>query len=376
MSDSNSKEVFNLASYASSSVQANDLLFITDYENRETKKINALDLAVYTLNQGTYFTGSYSGSLTGSLFGTASWALNALTSAYSLYNSGTLISASNIGPSGVGIVYDINGSELRLKKLNAGTNVALTDNISSGIVTIDVANASTQPGGPESSVQFNNPLGTFNGSENFTWDDINKKMYVSKSILCTSFTASHTNTVGFLGTASYAVSASSALSSSYSYSGSYALSSSNAVTASYVNSAPGLICSMHSASYITKDTGTGTTYFDTGLSITITPRSATSKFFINASIVLSNGDSPGNAVASLYKDSTALIEPFTSINSTIWDAVPSSITYIDHAGNTSPRTYVIKVKGNDSSAVWYTNRSQGDAATYYAYSYMTILEII
>jgi len=164
--------------------------------------------------------------------------------------------------------------------------------------------------------------------------------------------------VSFNGTSSYAVSSSYALNSS---------------TSSYLSK--GSILSVYSVQYSNKQFGTGTTWFDTGLSITITPKTSTSKFLINASIVLGNGNSSGNTVVGLYKDSTSLIDPFASVNLTTFDASPQSTTYIDTATDLSSRTYVVKVKGSDSGTIWYTNRSEYSDTLFYGISSMTILEL-
>ena len=154
---------------------------------------------------------------------------------------------------------------------------------------------------------------------------------------------------------------------------SYAVSSSYALTSSYLSR--GSILSVYSVQYSNKQFGVGTSWFDTGLSITITPKSPTSKFLINASIVLGNGNSSGNTVAGLYKDSTSLIDQFASVNLTTFDASPQSATYIDTATDLSSRTYVVKVKGTDAGTTWYTNRSEYSAVLFYGTSSMTILEL-
>jgi hypothetical protein len=165
--------------------------------------------------------------------------------------------------------------------------------------------------------------------------------------------------------------------------GSHAVSASYAKTASYFAgaSAAGLIKSANSVQYSTQDTGTGTSWFDTGLTITITPNSSTTKFLINASIVLANGTAPGNAIAGLWKLQggvyTALINQFTSVDGSTFDAQPSSTTYLDTAGSTTSRTYLVRVKADAVSSTWYTNRSNYSSATEFsATSAMTILEFL
>jgi len=56
--------------------QDNDLLFITDIANQETKNTTIADVLDYVQLYGDFYTGSYSGSYIGNLNGTASVALN------------------------------------------------------------------------------------------------------------------------------------------------------------------------------------------------------------------------------------------------------------------------------------------------------------
>jgi hypothetical protein len=131
----------------------------------------------------------------------------------------------------------------------------------------------------------------------------------------------------------------------------------------------------YSVLYYTPETGTGTSWYDTGLAITLTPKSANSRFLINVSLIAANGDAWGNSVGGLFKDSTPLINQFTSINSTRYDAFPSSTTYLDYDGSLTTRTYQIKIKGSEAGSRWYTNYSMDLGNLYNATSSMTILEI-
>jgi len=165
--------------------------------------------------------------------------------------------------------------------------------------------------------------------------------------------------------------------------GSHAVSSSYAKTASYIagGSAAGLIKSANSVQSSTQAVGAGVTWTDTALAITITPNSSTSKILINASIVLANGNAPGNAIAGLWVleggTYTPLIEQFTSVDGSTFDAQPSSTTYLHTAGSTTSRTYLVRVKGDTASSGWYINRSHYSIASgYSATSSMTLLEFL
>jgi len=374
---SNSKKITDLAAYTDSQVQSNDLLFITDIAAQETKKITSLDLADYVISAKTAsifngnYTGSFVGFFTGSLHGTSSWAVNALTAAYAENSSGESNTASNIGTSGVGFFKQKSGVDLQFKNIVGGTNCSLSENLTENTITVNLTSTTTSPGGAQGSIQFNAPGSEFGGNSNLSWDTTNNdKLTVIGSISSTSFTSSVSNAVGYLGTASYSTRSDNA---NNSISSSFSSKSQTSETASYF-AGTGAVLSANSIQYYTKQSGTGTSWIDTGLSITITPKSINSKFLINSSIVLANGNAVGNAVAGLFKDSTPLLEQFASVNLTVFDASPQTTTYLDAAGSLSSRTYVVKVKGSEATATWYTNQSSGYPTLYWATSSMTILE--
>jgi hypothetical protein len=366
-----SKKVTDLNLYTVSELSAsngNALLIITDLENQETKQISA-----YLLSQ--YFalaTNARTGSFTGSFLGTASYAVNAgtaLTASYvsSVDNTTTI---QNIGLSGFGLFKETSGSVHKFKNITAGSNVSLVNNLTDNTIEISSISTETTPGGSEYTIQFNHPLGVFNGDNSLKFYPdpygINNIM-----ILSGIYSSSYNNAIGFVGTASYA---NNSLSSSYALSSSNSQTSSYAVTASYVPSQGGVLSS-YSVLYYTPETGTGTSWYDTGLAITLTPKSANSRFLINVSLIAANGDAWGNSVGGLFKDSTPLINQFTSINSTRYDAFPSSTTYLDYDGSLTTRTYQIKIKGSEAGSRWYTNYSMDLGNLYNATSSMTILEI-
>jgi hypothetical protein len=113
--------------------------------------------------------------------------------------------------------------------------VRFLDQVPVGFYDVDNNGGST-PGGPFSSIQYND-AGTLNGDSNLLWDSNTNTVILNGSLRSTSLTGS------LLGTSSFATSASQALTASYvitaqtaSYvlSASYALNSSQAQTASYI----------------------------------------------------------------------------------------------------------------------------------------------
>lgn len=87
------KKITDLTLYTAAQVQPNDLLFITDMGLYETKRITADDIATYV---GSNFS---SGSFTGNLSGTASYALTSNSSSYALSSSYSKNSSDSLSAS-------------------------------------------------------------------------------------------------------------------------------------------------------------------------------------------------------------------------------------------------------------------------------------
>lgn len=114
---------------------------------------------------------------------------------------------------------------------------------------------------------------------------------------------------------------------------------------------------------------TNTSWQNSGLSITVTPASASSEFYITANIVANNGTADGDCAVGLFRDSTALVAPFAQIDNAggNHDADTWGISYVDSPGDTSSHTYAVATEGN-----CYLNQSVD--TLYTANSTMTILE--
>ena len=346
---SNSKIITELTAYTDSQVQSNDLLFITDIAAQETKKITSIDLADYVISakSASIFNGNYTGSFSGSLTGTSSWAINALTAAYAASGgggSGEVNTASNIGSTGVGLFKQKSGVDLQFKNISAGSNVSLTDDTVNNTIQISLTSTLTPPGGSTGNVQFNSAAGTFSGNSNLSWDTTNNnKLTVGGNVSSTTFSSSVTNAVGYFGTASFSVSSSNSVSSSFATTSSYAATSSYAVTASYV-STPNGILSVYSE-VVTTATTTAVVYptFYSGsgaISKTVTPKAATSKFLITVSAPILVGNGTGWGWASLFKDNTILVDRFVWSDNSI--TYGGTTTYVDTATDLSTRTYSVK----------------------------------
>jgi hypothetical protein len=125
----------------------------------------------------------------------------------------------------------------------------------------------------------------------------------------------------------------------------------------------------------------------TGLSVSITPSSATSKVLVLCSI---NGAATNNGVANiqLIRGATAISignadgtrpRASTSIDSNGGEPImAASITFLDSPATTSATTYKLAVNTGDNTGTAYVNRTQGDADNIYSGRYastITVMEI-
>jgi hypothetical protein len=133
---------------------------------------------------------------------------------------------------------------------------------------------------------------------------------------------------------------------------------------------------------------TNNTWSDiTGLSVSITPSSATSKVLVLSSI---NGAATNNGVANiqLIRGATAIAvgaaagsrpQSSSSIDSNGGEPIMSaSITFLDSPATTSATTYKLAVNTGDNTGTAYVNRTQGDADNVYNGRYastITVMEI-
>lgn len=139
-------------------------------------------------------------------------------------------------------------------------------------------------------------------------------------------------------------------------------------------------------------TSTSTSFTDiTGLSVAITPSSASSKVLVFYSIVGASSATTGDSIASirLMRDSTAIgiadsagsrQRATGSISTRETNATTINFTsagqFLDSPATTSALTY--KVQGITGAGTFYINRTQGDAdatSSYRTISTITVMEI-
>lgn len=146
------------------------------------------------------------------------------------------------------------------------------------------------PGGPNQSIQYNNS-GDFDGDSNFTFNGTNIVTLTGSMLVSGAISASFgPNTVGFFGTASWAVSASQAISASRAVTASFAISSSRAVTASFALTASFATTSSYASS--------SPNFANTNLEFTDNRKHSTNNYsyFIYSDIVGGNPDNPFDGI--------------------------------------------------------------------------------
>jgi len=130
---------------------------------------------------------------------------------------------------------------------------------------------------------------------------------------------------------------------------------------------------------------TSTFYSDiSGLSVTLTPSSSSSKFLLSGAAGLSVSTTSGGpyALVQLARDGTP-IGSSSSATPNSGMANPQSGTrefytvswaYVDSPNTTSPVTYTVQFRRAVASCTVYVGRN-GFSGTYYAPSYLTVMEV-
>jgi hypothetical protein len=122
------------------------------------------------------------------------------------------------------------------------------------------------------------------------------------------------------------------------------------------------------------------TYTDvTGLSVSITPKSTSSKILISFHITNANSGANHNSY-NLLRDSTNLAQPAAdTYSSTVGSSVDAntdlkmvSLSHLDSPSTTSSVTY--KIQARTSGATLYVNR-RGDTGIFSSSSSITVMEI-
>jgi hypothetical protein len=130
----------------------------------------------------------------------------------------------------------------------------------------------------------------------------------------------------------------------------------------------------------------------TGLSVSITPSSSSSKVLVLCSVALAynnNGTADRYAMMSLFRGSTNILTPTSPSNRSPVFAAPGEygsssslisycFQYLDSPASTSSLSYNIKVFSSSGSGVVFINRSEDDSDTLFkgrSVSTLTAMEI-
>jgi hypothetical protein len=148
--------------------------------------------------------------------------------------------------------------------------------------------------------------------------------------------------------------------------------SGNVLTAAQLNDLRGAfrVLQVVSTSKVDTFTSSSTSYADiTGLSVSITPSSATSKIFVIAQITGSMDTGVASVAFQMVRDSTAINVGTTAgsrtsasvsfSNSVATEAVSASPSFLDSPATTSAVTYKIQGK-NLAAGTFYINRTKSD----------------
>lgn len=149
----------------------------------------------------------------------------------------------------------------------------------------------------------------------------------------------------------------------------------NGTSSSWGTVSSGAVVQVKSAVYSTSSTTSSTSYVDTGLSISITPTSASNKIlvFVSQNIYAVHSGNSAAANLQIVRDSTA-INTIGSVHywanntgtNTIEFEVRDNLVYLDSPATTSAVTYKTQHKANQAGD---TSRANGTAST------ITVMEV-
>jgi len=327
------KRVSELAPITMAELQPVDLLLLADVSSNESKKLTIQDVSGYILTDGSQVS-----KLTGSLFGTASWAVNSKSASYLIYTPGVFNgTASYALSSSISITSSFalyaNSSSAALNAVSASWALSSSYALSASYVfSSSYANTSTLSEFAKSASYLIYTPGVFNGTASYA---------LSSSV---------------------ARSSSYALSSSYARSSSYAFSSSYAITASYVSNAAsadnGVFQKNGILSYVTQScTGfTEDSPDNVPNLIAILSTSHDNPYYlINISIAIAKGG--GCLWRSSSLGDIALINTIGFISGGIGEVDTLSATYIDHVAVSKGSTITYRGRVYENTGSYYIHQS-------------------
>jgi hypothetical protein len=123
----------------------------------------------------------------------------------------------------------------------------------------------------------------------------------------------------------------------------------------------------------------------TGLSATITPRSASSKILVSSNLILTQQVATNNGFGRFARNGTAIgvadavgsrTQAAFNINSSNGDQpYLAAISFLDSPASTSALTYSVQIKNNGSASLW-VNRSQNDTDASFQGRYVSTITLM
>ncbi len=145
------------------------------------------------------------------------------------------------------------------------------------------------------------------------------------------------------------------------------------------NAPSGSVIQVVSSTTSTRITTTSTAYVDTGLSVTITPTSASSKILVIATFSIGNGNPNYASFANLVRNSTQIAQRTAyqgGTSNTIYSALTGGMTILDEPATTSSTTYKIQYRADAGQASFSGPVDQGyGSGTATNQSSITVMEI-
>jgi len=145
----------------------------------------------------------------------------------------------------------------------------------------------------------------------------------------------------------------------------------NVLTAAYVNDLRGafrILQVIESVNDTTLRSTTSTTFFDSGLTLTITPQASTNKilcvYFVNG---YAGGGTTGVGIRLLRGASTAVVSDLDNgYGSASGNAFNTMFYYIDAPATTSATTYKIQYNRNQGASTAYMNAAATPVSRFFA----------
>ena len=146
---------------------------------------------------------------------------------------------------------------------------------------------------------------------------------------------------------------------------------------------PGHVVQVKQTHYIGNETTTSSSYVDTSLSVTITPKYSDSKIFVMVSMQW--GSSANDCLCRLVRGSThigtgntgTVNNGFSQINGNVpnqYGMETSTINYLDSPATTNATTYKVQVTARDGNSTIRIN-NRGYSTEYGGSSQITVMEI-